>query len=401
MISIKNVVTVDFDIVKDSDVLGDFETTVYFAPISMTDDQGNSTNMLLITNPIQIDNQLTGNQAVITSAKYYFSNGGEKLLIINPTTYSLEAFEETIENAKNIVNDFMYICISNQLMNENAYTAELIKNIADFCDATVAPDKIRLLLTTNSGTFIENYGLTENYVGVKFTSKTVDSNLVDAALLIGAYFSSVNLDDADSVKDYCYTKESMPVYGTVNGQTVLVDDGSENATQETFDALIKNEDNQGYYNFIDKIGNSIVNFGGNLATVDGVAIHTDFGANAVERDISYSVLEKMIGKQYLTEQGMSNIKAAINSNLQRYKTNGYLNVGAQYSGETLEIPYNGNKYLVIEAGTLLPQGFYIYSIPMQDISATDRQAKRFTPLYVILETQSGARVIEIKGEIRA
>ena len=390
MISINNVVKVNFDIVKNNDVLGDFETTIYFAPISLVDSSNTTTNMILLTSAQQVTEQMSGNSAVIQSASNYFANGGEKLIVINPTTYDLDSFVNAIESAKNLARDFMYVCISEQLVTEQAYTDAVLTQIADYCDNSVAPNKIRLLLTTDSMTFIEDKNLTESFAVVKYSTKTYDSSPIDAALLIGAYFSKINLNDADTIKDYCYTKEKL-----------INQDIAENVSQDEFDVLVKNENGQGYYNFDDLIGNDTVNFGGNLASVEGIAIHTDFGANAVERDISYSVLEKMIGKQYLTEQGISNVKAAINSNLQRYKNNGYLNLGAAYSGETLEIPYNNKKYLVIESGTTLPQGFYIYSVPMQDISAADRQAKKFTPIYVVMETQSGARVVEIRGEIRA
>ena len=87
MISIRNIVTVDFDIVTSENVLGNFETVVYFAPITMVDSESAPTNMLLITDTKQIDTQLSGNQAAITSVRNYFENGGVKLLIINTTNY--------------------------------------------------------------------------------------------------------------------------------------------------------------------------------------------------------------------------------------------------------------------------------------------------------------------------
>lgn len=392
MISIRNIVTVDFDIVTSENVLGNFETVVYFAPITMVDSESAPTNMLLITDTKQIDTQLSGNQAAITSVRNYFENGGVKLLIINPTNYTPASFQEEIENAKTLADDFIYVCISNQLVGDSGYPLDVVQSIANYCDNTLSPYKIRLMLTTDSTTFVEDNNLTNSYTIVKYCTKTSDSNLVDAALLVGAYFSQIDLDEADSIKDYCYTKE------TLTG--IAESSASENVTQEQFNLLVKNENGEGYYNFIDSVGSNVVNFGGNLATIDSISIHTDFGAIAVERDISYSVLEKMIGKQYLTEQGLTNAKAAINNNLQRYKTNGYLNVGAAYSGEDLSISYNGKKYSVIKSGTTLEQGFYIYSVPMSNISVADKQAKKFTPIYVILETQSGARVIEITGEIR-
>lgn len=391
MISTRNVVTVDLDIVTDKGVLGDFETVVYFAPVTLNN-QGTPVNVLPLETEDQLDSQVTGNDTVVQSIKNYFKNGGEKIIVVSPTEFDLSEFIKFISQAKAITRDFIYVCISNQLIGSSGYQNQVLQEIAGYCDATKSPDKIRLLLTTNSKTFIADMGLTKSYSIVKYCTKTYNAKILDAALLVGAYFSKIDLDKTDSIKDYCYTSEKL--YGTEDGIS------EENLTQQDFDSLVKNGNDEGYYNVIDKIANSVVNFGGNLATTDNIAIHTDFGAIACERDITYSVLEQMLGKQYLTEAGMTKVKSAINSQLQRYKTNGYLNVGASYSGEDLAITYNSNKYSVIKHGETLQQGFYIFSVPVSDITPDDKVAKRFTPIYVILETQSGARVVEITGEIR-
>lgn len=392
MISTRNVVTVDLDIVTDKGVLGDFETVVYFAPVTLNNQEGTPVNVLPLETEDQLDGQVTGNDTVVQSIKNYFKNGGEKIIVVSPTEFDLSEFIKFISQAKTITRDFIYVCISNQLIGSSGYQNQVLQEIAGYCDATKSPDKIRLLLTTNSKTFITDMGLTKSYSIVKYCTKTYDAKILDAALLVGAYFSKIDLDKTDSIKDYCYTSEKL--YGTEDGIS------EENLTQQDFDSLVKNGNDEGYYNVIDKIANSVVNFGGNLATTDNIAIHTDFGAIACERDITYSVLEQMLGKQYLTEAGMTKVKSAINSQLQRYKTNGYLNVGASYSGEDLTITYNSNKYSVIKHGETLQQGFYIFSVPVSDITPDDKVAKRFTPIYVILETQSGARVVEITGEIR-
>lgn len=403
MISTRKIVTVDLDIVASGRTLGDFQTVIYIAPLSLQNKNGENVNQLLITGTDALgadtsrEGAITGDAVYIESIKNYFANGGIKLLVANPTAYTLDGFKTIVRNAKNLANDFIYTVIANGIVGSiGGFQISDIQEIAEYCDRTVSPDKLRIILTTNSKTFISDSGLEETYTIVKYTTKTVDASIIDAGLLIGAYFSKLNLDGSDTVKDYSYTREKL-----------ILPDGADYAEEDIddtdFENMINDANGGGYYNFIGRVGNNRVNFGGNLASNKGnksIAIHTDFGAIAIERDITYSVLEEMIGKQYLTEQGISSIKSAINSQLQRYKTNGYLNVGAAYSGEDLTIGYNGVKYKVINNGETIPQGFYVFSVPMQNISPADREARKFTPIYVVLETQSGARVVEITGEVR-
>lgn len=396
MISVRNIVSVDLDIVNSSKTLGGFNTVVYITNASLNKDGDDTIKQLLINSVEDLENYVSGatSEAVIASARNYFENGGNKLLIVVPSGGTLTSFKEDIANARKITNDFAYVCISNSLVdNDSYYFSDEFISIAKYCSTSKAPEKLRLLVTTNRKDFIQNYGLEDTYTVVKYCTKTVNNTVIDAALLVGAYFSKIDLNGSNTIKDYSYTAERLI--------GIAEKDYAENISQEDFEEMINNANNNGYYNVIDAIGSKIVNFGGDLASNERISIHTDFGAMAVERDITYSVLETMIGKQYLTEQGMSNIKAAINSQLQRYKTNGYLNTGARYSGEDLVIKYNGRTYDVIKNGTTLTQGYYLYSVPVSDISTTDKVARKFTPLYVILETQSGARVIEITGEVRA
>lgn len=392
MISVRNIVKVDLDIVNNDKVLGDFDTVVYFAPVTLINENAESVTKLLISDVDKVDALVSGNDAAISSIKNYFYNGGIKILVVNPQEYTLTAFKTDLAEARNINDDFIYVAISNQIVGSTGYTSEVLQEISNYCDNSTSPEKIRLLLTTNSMTFVADNSLVDSLSIVKYSTKTKSNVLIDTALLVGAYFSQVNLDGTDTIKDYAYTEEKLT--------DIAEDSASEELSQENFDNIINNDNQEGYYNVIDSVGSKVVNFGGNLITNENISIHTDFGAIAVERDITYSVLERMLGKQYLTEAGIANVKAAINAQLQRYKTNGYLNVGASYSGEDLTITYNGFKYEVIKNGTTLPQGFYVFSVPMSNISVADKQARKFTPIYVILETQSGARIVEITGEVR-
>ena len=401
MISTRKIVKVDLDIVASGRTLGDFQTVVYIAPVSLQDKEGNNVSQLLITGTDALgedtsrEGAITGSEVYIQSIKNYFANGGIKLIVAQPGTYDLDGFKNVVKNAKKLDSDFIYVCIANSAIGgADNYQISDIQSIANYCDNSLSPNKIRIIITTGSKTFLEDYDLTDTYTIVKYCTKVVNDGIIDAGLLIGAYFSQMNLDGTDTIKDYDYTAEKL-IIPDLEG-----DYAEDDLDDADFERMVNNTDGTGYYNFIGVVGTHRVNFGGNLATNENIALHTDFGAIAIERDITYSTLEKMLGKQYLTEQGISNIKAAINAKLQRYKTNGYLNPGAGYSGEDLVIGYNGVKYNVIKHGETLTQGFYIFSVPMQNLSVDDKAKRRFTPIYVVLETQSGARVVEITGEVR-
>ena len=146
MISVKNIVKVNLDIVNSEKILGDYETTVYFAPVTLINEDAQSVNQLLITDPDKVDILVSGNEAVNVSIKNYFANGGQKILVVSPTTYTLEAFKTDLSAARNITKDFIYIAISNQIIGESGYTLEVLESIATFCDETTSPEKIRLLL---------------------------------------------------------------------------------------------------------------------------------------------------------------------------------------------------------------------------------------------------------------
>ena len=336
------------------------------------------------------------------NAKLFFEAGGVELLLMVPSKSSdglitKDTFMSDIDNARKISNDFIYVLLSTKLL-PSYMTFEVAREIAQETKTIKVPETIRLLMTINSNNIsqIRDLNFTNVYVGLKYSTKKYDSDsYYDTAILIGAYYTKINLDGDNTIKDYCYTQEDYFVTNEANKSMSLV----ENVSQSLYKELIEDSE-KGYFNFIDSIGNRVINFGGNYSSSEGIAISTDFGHICVENDICYATLEAIIGKQYLTEQGLTNIVGAINSQLQRYKTNGYLSQGAQYSGNDYTINYNGKSYEVIKRNTLLPTGYRIFTIPVANISAADRAAKKFPPISVVMETQSGARKVQIIGEVR-
>lgn len=422
MINISNIVDVDFRIVKSSSVIGSYKTVLYFIPKTMTIEENvdgaieQVTKRAILCSTQEDVEKITfaddSANEIKYNAKQFFINGGVQLIIITASGYTLQDFKNDVEYARTIENDFIYIALNNSICEvasaEAGYTDTTLLDIARWIETLKAPQTLRLLLTKNiksSSGGIDSYDYTyinkfkEYSVGVKFTTKQYNGKLVDAALLIGAYFTKVNLNNVETIKDYCYTAEEI-----IKEETILnVDTGisytkatniaSEDVTQSVYSKLIANN-----YNFIDTIGNKIINFGGNLA--NGVSVSTDFATICAENDICTATLNNMMQKQYLNEAGLTNLVSTISRQLQRYKDNGYIKTNSYYSGEDLYITYNGKSYKVIKKGDVLVNGYLVFAIPVSDISLVDKEEKRFPPVYVVIESLAGARTVAIQGEVR-
>ena len=285
------------------------------------------------------------------------------------------------------------------VLDELLATTELLKTpTTDFQEfleeigALKAPNRLIVLLSvqfTDTSTLnaiiaaMKQQSITTGaFIGLKVYKQKVDAldQKTNVALATAAYYSKINLDEADAFKDYCFTDEN-----------VLVD--------YLDDTGCSYDDYKSTINFSDSIGSQFVNFGGNLVTE--MPISNVYGTICAENDVIFAVLKTMLEKQYLTDDGLTNVVSRIDSALTRYMTNGYLYLGSSYSGETKMTNYNGMKTLLIKQGQTLNNGYIISTIPMSRITSADRQAHKFTPIYVFMETQYGAREIEINGTIIA
>lgn len=409
MIDIKNIVDVDFKIIKSETSLGSYNTVVYFVKDDLYKANGGvaekTADAIICTNLKEVNTALNSDAKTLTSvsAENFFENGGVKLVLVKPSGYTLETFTADIDKvrttirknnkANNSEDNFIYVAISNVICGytseeetlEDKYTKKVLLQIAKYFEELATPNTLRLLLTyDNNDTFSNNFS---GYsVAIKYCTKKINATTIDAALLIGAYFTKINLNESEAIKDYCYTAETLV-------DLAVGEDASENVTQAEYELLIKRN-----YNFIDTIGNNVINFGGNLT--NGTAITTDFATICVENDVCGATLSAMIGKQYLSQSGLTNLVSCIESQLQRYKSNGFIKIDSTYSGENLYINYNNRSYAVISKGEALPQGFKVFAVPVANISLVDKETKKFTPIYVVIESLSGARIVEIRGEVR-
>ena len=275
---------------------------------------------------------------------------------------------DDVQTIKRTFQDFIYYTVSQDIFNSLTAT-----NIDELNNTVSAPYTVRLCLTVKNTEENETKLATvkNNNIFVKLVDTTVET---DDALSFLAFTTQIRLDGFNTIEDYCYTDE--------NGLEIIDSKGH-------YDTWITK------YNFVEKVGNKVLNFGGNL--YDGTSIDSDFGVTCIENDIAYALLDIVTSKIRITPTAQTRVVTAINTVLNRYINNGLILSNSVYSGEDMFIKYNEKTYSIIHKGTTLLNGYYVFTVPVSAISVEDKQNKKFTPIIVVIMTSAGARTISVSG----
>lgn len=397
MVDINKLIDVNFNIVRETTPIGSYKKALYFMnKTANTDFNGYCTYLLDTKNglkrqqtkynnedkdnaPLTVDtfnkilsdnlttaesNPLDGN--VINNLHRFFDYDGQELIVVLcdnkiPTADDVQAIKRTFQ-------DFIYYTISQDI--SNSLTAQ---NIDDLNKDVSAPYTVRLCLTVKNTKENETKlaAVKNNNIFVKLVDTTVET---DDALSFLAFTTQIRLDGFNTIEDYCYTDENgLDVIDSKNDYTTWITK----------------------YNFVDKVGNKTLNFGGNL--YNGTAIDSDFGVTCIENDIAYALLDIVTSKIRITPTAQTRVVTAINTVLNRYINNGLILSNSVYSGEDMFIKYNEKTYSIIHKGTTLLNGYYVFTVPVSAISVEDKQNKKFTPIIVVIMTSAGARTISVSG----
>lgn len=388
MVDINKLIDVNFNIVRETTPIGSYKKALYFMnKTANTDFNGYCTYLLNSdgltrqqTNkkdnaPLTVDtfNKIDTDLGdalketkVIANLSRFFNYDGQELIVVLcdnkiPTADDVQVIKKTFQ-------DFIYYTVSQDIFNSLTAT-----NIDDLNKEVSAPYTVRLCLTVKNTTENEEKltGVKNNNIFVKLVDTTVET---DDALSFLAFTTQIRLDGFNTIEDYCYTDE----------EGLKIIDSKDNYTD-----WIKK------YNFVDKVGNKTLNFGGNL--YNGTAIDSDFGVTCIENDIAYALLDIVTSKIRITPTAQTRVVTAINTVLNRYINNGLILSNSVYSGEDMFIKYNEKTYSIIHKGTTLLNGYYVFTVPVSAISVEDKQNKKFTPIIVVIMTSAGARTISVSG----
>lgn len=389
MVDINKLIDVNFNIVRETTPIGSYKKAVYFMNrTANTAFNGYCTYLLNTTNglkrqktdgkdnaPLTVDtfnkiNSKLGDELnetnVIANLSRFFNYDGQELIVVLcdnkiPTADDVQAIKRTFQ-------DFIYYTVSQDIFNSLTAT-----NIDELNNTVSAPYTVRLCLTVKNTTENETKltNVKNNNIFVKLVDTTVET---DDALSFLAFTTQIRLDGFNTIEDYCYTDE--------NGLEVI-------DSKSDYDTWITK------YNFVEKVGNKVLNFGGNL--YNGTSIDSDFGVTCIENDIAYALLDIVTSKIRITPTAQTRVVTAINTVLNRYINNGLILSNSVYSGEDMFIKYNEKTYSIIHKGTTLLNGYYVFTVPVSAISVEDKQNKKFTPIIVVIMTSAGARTISVSG----
>lgn len=300
---------------------------------------------------------------VIENLHRFFDYDGQELIVVLCDNATPTA--DNVQEIKRTFQDFIYYTISQDMFNS--------VNIDELNNDVSAPYTVRLCLTVKNTAENEEKlaKIKNNNIFVKLVGDKVGT---DDALSFLAFTTQIRLDGFNTIEDYCYTDE--------NGLEIIDSKGH-------YDTWITK------YNFVDKVGNKVLNFGGNL--YNGTSIDSDFGVTCIENDIAYALLDIVTSKIRITPTAQTRVVTAINTVLNRYINNGLILSNSVYSGEDMFIKYNEKTYSIIHKGTTLLNGYYVFTVPVSAISVEDKQNKKFTPIIVVIMTSAGARTISVSG----
>lgn len=191
-----------------------------------------------------------------------------------------------------------------------------------------------------------------------------------------AYLSKINAYGIDQVKDYCYTVEDIPA---------ATDDNS------TFETILDNDLNVN----IELAGN-LLNVGGNCT--DGHAVVNEYMLILLQQTCTDRLIS-LLRQKIKGMKGTASIKAVLESELNYYVTDGYLDTDKVWKKDDLTIEYNGKTYTVIRKGTALDKGYRLFVVPYADLSDIDIAAHKAPPIYLVIADSYDIRTVEITGEV--
>lgn len=202
------------------------------------------------------------------------------------------------------------------------------------------------------------------------------SNIVGAEMTMAAYLSQIDVYKVNTVFDYAFTQELLPV---------------ENIDEDKYELLMQNNINVNI-----ELANASRVCGGNCK--DGAELTNNFVRIVLHQTLTNRLIA-LLTEKLKSNSGLGKIYSTIAQELNYYLNCGYLTTDKIWTDATLTETYNGQSYTIIEKGTALVNGYVAKVLPLTALSTQDKQLHKAPPIYVIIADQYSIRAITINGEV--
>lgn len=358
-IDVKNFVDVNITTKASPSIIGSRRTVVLFTG------EGNVGSDPQVVNSSNFATRYpaTGSAARPVTNAYlsvYFTHGGGECKVIEGVPYS-SITQAMLENLKN--EEIIVTCAIPNADVEAGYAAILA--LASQYQGTGISQKLFLTRTavlTNSDS-IANFA-------VKY------SNVLGAEMTMAAYLSRIDVYGTDTVVDYAFTIEGIE---------------PENLSNTEFETLMQANENVDI-----TLAGATRNLGGNCT--DGADLTNTYVLIILQQTITNRLLQ-VLSNKIKNSRGLSQIYSALASELENYRTCGYLSGDKSWTDDTYVVTREGVSYTIIEQGTPLVSGYFIRVLPLSSLNESEKAQKLCPPVYVIIADQYGIRKIEVTGEV--
>lgn len=358
-IDVKNFVDVNITTKATPSIVGTRRTVILF-----TGEGTASTVKTVNASDFATQYPATGDNAKpITNAYlsvFFAHNSGGECKVIEGVPYSSITQAMLVDLAN---EEIVIACAIADANVETGYAA--IKDLASNYQGTGVAQKIflaRTAVTTNEDA-IANFA-------VKY------STVLGAEMTMAAYLSRIDVYGTDTVADYAFTVESIEPEDLTNEEYLAIVGANENADIT--------------------LAGATRNIGGNCT--DGSDLTNTYILIILQQTVTETLL-RVLSSKIKNSKGLSQIYSALASELENYRTCGYLTGDKSWTDNTWIVNREGVAYTIITQGTPLVSGYFVRVLPLSSLNDRERAQRLCPPVYVILADQYGIRKIEVTGEV--
>ena len=234
------------------------------------------------------------------------------------------------------------------------------------------------------------------------------SSVIGAEMATVAYLTVIDVYGSNTVKDYCYTpetiaadtyEESQIMVPTYDEKGNIVPDSEVETTLVTsveLNDIMADYLDKHHLNYNIELSGALREIGGD--TMSGYSLVNEFMIIVLQQTLTSALLNTMMNKP-MTSNLLSLLSATISNELNKYKTNGYLESGRTWASSDWIVSKNGVEYTVITQGTQLMNGFFYRILPFNSLTADERKKHVAPSIYIALADSYGVRRITVEGQV--